>query len=276
MKKIYLLSVLLLLAACSSRVKNGTAEGTDSEQRVTMVETDSIMTVTLDGVTFKMILVESGSFQMGSNDGYDREKPIHQVTLNSYFIGETEVTQELWKAVMGNNPSEYIGSKRPVESVSWDNCQTFIAKLNELTSKTFRLPTEAEWEFSARGGNRSNDYTYSGSNMVDDVAWYYHNSYDKGESSPDYGTHEVATKMPNELGIYDMSGNVYEWCQDWESSNYYSDSPENNPTGPSSGSFRVCRGGSWYGDDATVCRVAYRCSGPPAQTDSSLGFRLAL
>ena len=276
MKKINLLAGLLLLSACSGHVKNGAAEGTDSGERVTVVETDSNLTVTVDDVTFKMIRVEGGSFLMGSNDGYESEKPIHQVTLNSYFIGETEVTQELWEVVMGSNPSEFEGSKRPVENVSWNDCQKFMAKLNELTSKAFRMPTEAEWEFAARGGNKSKGYTYCGSNAADDVAWYYHNSYDKGESSPDYGTHEVATKIPNELGIYDMSGNVYEWCQDWENPNYYSICPEKNPTGPSSGSFRSCRGGSWYGDDATVCRAAYRCSGPPEQADSSLGFRLAL
>ena len=170
MKKIYLLSVLLLLVACSGHVKNGTGEGTYSKERVTIVETDSNLTVTVDDVTFKMIRVDGGSFLMGSNDGYDREKPIHQVTLNSYCIGETEVTQELWKAVMGSNPSEFVGEKRPVESVSWEKCQTFISKLNELTGKTFRLPTEAEWEFAARGGNKSKGYTYSGSNTVDEVA----------------------------------------------------------------------------------------------------------
>lgn len=268
MKNINILAVLLLLVACSNPAKNGTAEGTDSNQNVTVVETESNLTVTVDGVTFKMICVEEGTFQMGSNDGYDREKPIHQVTLSGFYIGETEVTQELYEAVMSSNPSEFKGSKRPVDSVSWEDCQTFISKLNERTGKTFRLPTEAEWEFAARGGNRSNGYTYSGSNEVDDVAWYYSNCSNT--------THDVAIKAPNELGIYDMSGNVYEWCQDWENSNYYSSSPENNPTGPSSGSFRVCRGGSWYGDDATVCRVAYRCSGPPTERDSSIGFRLTL
>lgn len=268
MKNINILAILLLLTACSNPAKNGTAEGTDSDQDVMVVETDSNLTVTVDGVTFKMIRVEGGSFQMGSNDGYDREKPIHQVTLGSFSIGETEVTQELWEAVMGSNPSEFKGSKRPVESVGWNDCQTFISKLNERTGKTFRLPTEAEWEFAARGGNSSNGYIYSGSNMVDEVAWYYSNSSNT--------THNVGTKASNELGIYDMSGNVYEWCQDWESSNYYSSSPENNPTGPSSGSFRVCRGGSWYGEDAIVCRAAYRCSGPPTERNSSIGFRIAL
>lgn len=203
MKSIYLLATLLLLVACSNQVKHAAAKG---ERTATVVETDTNLIVTIDDVTFKMIRVEKGSFQMGSNDGYDREKPIHQVMLDSFYIGETEVTQELWEAVMGSNPSEFKGSKRPVENVSWNNCQSFIAKLNELTGKAFRLPTEAEWEFAARGGNKSRGFIYSGSNTIDEVAWYYHNSYDKGESSPDYGTHEVGIKIPNELGIYDMSG----------------------------------------------------------------------
>ena len=265
MKSINSLVALFLLAACSNPVKHATAE---EERTVNVVETETNMTVTIDEVTFKMIHVESGVFQMGSNDGYDREKPIHQVTLDSFSIGETEVTQDLRNAVMGSNPSEFKGCKHPVENISWNDCQTFIAKLNELTGKTFRLPTEAEWEFAARGGNKSKGYTYSGSNTINEVAWYFSNCSNM--------TRVVATKAPNELGLYDMSGNVYEWCQAWESSNYYSISPENSPIGPSSGSFRVIRGGSWYGDDATVCRVAYRCSGLPADTDSTIGFRLAL
>lgn len=273
MKSINLLAVILLLAACTNSVKHSTAKG---ERAVTVVESDTDLIITIDDVTFKMIRVDNGTFQMGSNEGFDREKPIHQVTLSNFSIGETEVTQELWKAVMGSNPSEFKGSKHPVENVNWYVCLAFIKRLNELTGKTFRLPTEAEWEFAARGGNRSNGYTYSGSNKIEDVAWYYHNCYDKGEGSPDYGTHEVGIKVPNELGIYDMSGNVYEWCQDWISPIYYSCSTENNPTGPSKGYYRVCRGGSWYRGDATVCRVAYRCSSSPKEKNSSIGFRLAL
>lgn len=220
--------------------------------------------VTVNGVSFTMIKVEAGTFQMGSTSGRDNEQPVHQVTLtNDYYIGETEVTQELWQAVMGSNPSYFKGSKLPVEQVSWNECQTFIAKLNELTGKNFRLPTEAEWEFAARGGNASQGYTYSGSNTVGDVAWYSSNSSSK--------THEVATKAPNELGIYDMSGNVWEWCQDWYGS--YNSEAQTNPTGPASGSSRVYRGGSWYNYDG-YCRVAcrYRATLP---TYYYLGLRLA-
>lgn len=218
-----------------------------------------------NSVTFKMIKVVAGTFQMGSSSGNNNEKPVHQVTLtNDYYIGETEVTQELWQAVMGSNPSNFKGNKLPVENVTWNDCQTFIAKLNELTGMNFRLPTEAEWEFAARGGNVSQGYIYSGSNTIDDVAWYAPNSSKK--------THEVATKTPNELGIYDMSGNVWEWCQDWYGD--YSNEAQTNPTGPASGSSRLCRGGSWY-DNYGKCRSAYRDGYMPSQTYTNLGLRLA-
>jgi formylglycine-generating enzyme required for sulfatase activity len=229
-------------------------------------------TFTVNGVSFVMMPVEGGTFQMGAtaeqgNDAYEWEKPAHSVTLSSYSIGQTEVTQALWQAVMGSNPSKWIGDNLPVEQVSWNDCQTFITKLNQLTGQKFRLPTEAEWEFAARGGRQSKGYKYSGSNTLADVAWYDDNSGRK--------THPVATKQPNELGLYDMSGNVYEWCQDWYYSNYYSSSPSNNPTGPSSGSYRVSRGGSWY-YFARSWRVSYRISSKPSDAGSHRGFRLAL
>ena len=219
----------------------------------------------VNGVEFKMIPVAGGSFMMGDNNGESNEKPVHQVTLSDFYIGQTEVTQELWEAVMGANPSYWKGPKLPVEKVSWSDCQTFITKLNTLTGQKFRLPTEAEWEYAARGGNQSKGYTYSGSDNIDDVAWYSSNSGSK--------THDVATKAPNELGIYDMSGNVWEWCQDLYGS--YSSGSQTNPQGPSSGSYRVCRGGGWYGN-ATNCRCANRSSRSPSNTGDNLGFRLAL
>ena len=226
--------------------------------------------ITVNGVSFVMVKVSGGTFQMGatsSGDLLDRDKPVHQVTLSDYYIGETEVTQELWQAVMGSNPSKFTGSGQlPVEYVSWDDCQTFITKLNELTGMQFRLPTEAEWEFAARGGNSSQHYKYSGSNNIDDVAWYSNNS--------NRNTHEVGTKAPNELGLYDMSGNVREWCQDWYGS--YNSSAQTNPTGPTSGSNRVNRGGGWN-SNAGDCRVSDRlnyCA--PDSRFSNLGLRLAL
>jgi len=223
---------------------------------------------TIEGVAFKMIHVEGGTFMMGANEGdseaFDREKPTHQVTLSSYSIGETAVTQALWKAVMDNNPSRFKGADRPVENVSWDDCQEFIRKLNEKTNRKFRLPTEAEWEFAARGGNKSKGYKYAGSNDIDSVAWYDGNSGGK--------THPVAQKQPNELGLYDMSGNVWEWCQDWYGE--YSNNNQTNSTGPKSGSFRVLRGGSWY-FSARICRVSYRYYNAPDNRDSYLGLRLA-
>lgn len=234
-------------------------------------------TITVNGVSFKMVAVDGGTFIMGAtaeqgSDAYDLEKPAHQVTLSGYSIGETEVTQALWQAVMGSNPSYFTSAngydtnlQRPVETVSWNDCQTFIAKLNQLTGKSFRLPTEAEWEFSARGGNLSQGFKYVGSNTIGEVAWYTSNS---GST-----THAVATKTPNELGLYDMSGNVFEWCQDWYSD--YSSNAQTNPTDPASGSYRVFRGGGWS-DGAWCCRVSSRYYYYPSYPFNYLGLRLAL
>ncbi len=228
-------------------------------------------TYTVNGVTFKMIAVEGGTFTMGGteeqgSDVTSDELPVHEVTLSSYCIGETEVTQELWTAVMGTNPSNFSsGINRPVERVSWYDCQLFIEKLNEMTGMSFRLPTEAEWEFAARGGKKSEGYKYAGSNDVNEVAWYSSNSTSM--------TQPVATKAPNELGLYDMSGNVWEWCQDIYGK--YSSQPQTNPTGPSTGAFRVFRGGCWV-LPATSSRVSLRVNNMPTTTSAYLGLRLAL
>ena len=230
-----------------------------------------VETFTVNDVSFKMIVVEGGTFSMGASDddedAYYNEKPAHEVTLSSYSIGETEVTQALWLAVMGSNPSRFTGDlTRPVECVDWNDCQTFISTLNQLTGKTFRLPTEAEWEFAARGGNKSMGYKFAGGNDINEVAWNRGNSSSK--------THPVATKAPNELGLYDMSGNVYEWCSDWYDS--YTDAEgQTDPQGPSSGSTRISRGGSWD-TTAEYCRVTFRLSRSPSSLNHSLGLRLAL
>ena len=195
------------------------------------------------------------------------EKPQHQVTLSDFMIGQTEVTQELWQAVMGNNPSTFKGDNLPVNAVCWNECQAFITKLNALTGLHFRLPTEAEWEYAARGGNQSKGYKYAGSDSIDQVAWYEGNS----NNTP----HEVAAKMPNELGIYDMSGNMWEFCQDWYSSTYYTAEAQINPQGPASGTHNVDRGGSWY-RSAFHCRITHRDSSRPVVNDYRLGLRLVL
>ena len=227
-------------------------------------------TFTVNGVSFEMVYVEGGTFEMGAtteqgSDAYKDEKPVHRVTLSDYYIGKYEVTQELWEAVMGSNPSYFKGAQNPVESVSWNDCQEFVIRLNRLTGRTFRLPTEAEWEYASRGGNKSRHYKYSGSNNIDYVAWYTDNSGRK--------THAVGTKTANELGIYDMSGNVWEWCSDWYGG--YSAGAQTNPQGPSSGSGRVLRGGSWF-SRARYCRVSIRSILDPGDSYNNNGLRLVL
>ena len=227
---------------------------------------------TIGGVTFNMVPVTGGTFTMGftgeTPDSDDEiALPAHQVTLSSYSIGETEVTQALWVAVMGNNPSRYTGdTSRPVESVSWNDCQQFITQLNQMTGMTFRLPTEAEWEFAARGGNMSHGYMYSGSNTLNDVSW---NSNNNSTNT----TQPVGQKAPNELGLYDMSGNVWEWCNDYYGA--YSANAQTNPTGPASGEERAFRGGAFFNSQGGH-RVWFRNHSSAGHYADGLGFRLAL
>ena len=225
----------------------------------------------IDGLLSKMVKVEGGTFTMGAtseqgSDVDDDEKPTHSVTLSSFYLCKYEVTQALWQAVMGDNPSNFKGDNLPVEQVSWNDCQTFISRLNNLTGRKFRLPTEAEWEYAARGGNRSRGYKYSGSNTHPDVAWYDANSGRR--------THPVGTKSPNELGLYDMSGNVREWCSDWKGS--YSASSSKKCNSSSRGSYRVYRGGCWN-SFFTDCRSSSRFNfARDYRSDYDLGLRLAL
>ena len=223
-----------------------------------------------DGVSIDMVKVEAGTFMMGATsemkDPDIDEKPVHQVTLtNDYYMGKYEVTQALWEAVMGSNPSKYKGDNLPVEMVSWNDCQEFISKLNSMTGRKFRLPTEAEWEYAARGGKKSRSYQYSGSSNISDVAWYDENC---GST-----TRAVGTKRPNELGIYDMSGNVWEWCHDWYSS--YSSLSQMNPIGAISGACRVRRGGSWD-NSVWYSRSSSRSYDTSDYSRINLGLRLAL
>ena len=229
--------------------------------------------IKVNDIEINMVFVEGGTFAMGAtpeqgSEASDDEKPVHLVTLSDFYIGRYEVTQDEWLSVMDYNPSCFKGNKRPVENIEWDKGQEFIRKLNALTGKNFRLPTEAEWEYAARGGNRSQGYKYAGSNIIDDVAWIN-----------DVSTHPVGQKQPNELGLYDMSGNVYEWCQDWWG--YYNDIPQINPTGAKSGDSRVCRGGCWYGHynsgyGTVICRSSNRCYSNSDNWINYIGIRLVL
>lgn len=224
----------------------------------------SILTGVID-----MVFMEGGTFTMGCSIGQsdcDGDENPHKVIVDDFSIGKYEITQKQWQEVMGSNPSIFKNCDIcPVENVSWDVVQEFIQKLNAKTSNHYRLPTEAEWEYAARGGKQSHGYKYAGSNDVDIVAWYGNNSGDK--------THPIGQKSPNELGLFDMNGNVWEWCSDLHG--YYSSGESKNPNKVDKGpQRRVCRGGSWY-SYPKHCRVSNRNSNPPNFSESNLGFRLA-
>ena len=256
--------------AAKTKAKPKPAPRRNSTHHSSSTTSTTSLSAELNKLINNMVYVAGGTFTMGgtseqSSDAYDDEKPTHSVTLSSYYICKYEVTQALWRAVMGSNPSNFKGNNLPVENVSWNDCQTFINRLNSYTGRNFRLPTEAEWEFAARGGNYSRHYKYSGSNYISDVAWYDGNSGNR--------THPIGTKQANELGLYDMSGNVYEWCSDWYGS--YSSYSQNDPTGPNSGSYRVYRGGCWN-NSARGCRSSSRCFNAPGDRGDDLGLRLVL
>ena len=223
-------------------------------------------TFNVGGVEFTMVYVEGGTFMMGSDDeeAWNVEKPVHKVTLSDYWIGQTEVTQELWQAVMGGNPSRFKGGCLPAEEITWYDCQEFVGILNKITGENFSLPTEAQWEYAARGGRYSKGYKYSGGNDVYAVAWFDHNTSKK--------TRSVGITQPNELGIYDMSGNVSEWCSDWFGN--YSSDDVTDPAGPSFGTDRVIRGGCWRTNDTLGCRSTFRYYS--ASKQEFIGLRLAL
>ncbi|MDX1908391.1 MAG: formylglycine-generating enzyme family protein [Bacteroidia bacterium] len=220
--------------------------------------------------TFQMIHIPGGTFQMGGADdqAYDFEKPVHPVTVPDFYFGQYPVTQALWEAVMGENPSHFKGESRPVETVSWEDCQVFLQKLRARTEVAYRLPAEAEWEYAARGGSYSEGYLYAGSDKLKDVGWYNENS--GGE------THPVGQLSPNELGLYDLSGNVWEWCEDdWHG--IYKGAPADGHAwieGTQRDSYRVVRGSRWN-LDAKNCRISYRDSFTPDYRNNRVGLRLA-
>jgi sulfatase modifying factor 1 len=228
----------------------------------------------MKSIDSRMVKVMGGSYTMGCTDDKDTscyywEKPAHKVNLHDFSIGKYSVTQKEWETIMGYNPTF---SKQcpecPVENISWDDAQKFITKLNLLSGKNYRLPTEAEWEYAAKGGSKSHGYRYAGDNDIKAVAWYHGNS---GK-----GTQPVGKLKPNELGLYDMSGNVWQWCSDWFYGEYYTTSPPDNPKGPdgTSDNYRVVRGGSWW-YEAPHCRITNRDRYPTDAKDDDVGFRLA-
>ena len=259
----YILIVVLLIAAAGNWWWQSNSK---ISENATAVNSDSVMTTSATGNINEpdMVTVQGGRFAMGGNENIN-EKPIHKVTLSSFKIAKYETTNAQWQKVMGSDPYYHKGCVDcPVTGVSWNDAQTFIKKLNTLSGKNYRLPTEAEWEYAARGGRHSKNFEYAGSNDINAVAW---TSLDSGSNA-----HPVGQKKANELGLYDMSGNVFEWCNDWYDENYYGKSPGNDPKGPATGPYPVIRGGNWTNEPA-ISRVAYRIR--PKIGSRWIGFRLA-
>ena len=274
MKKAYYFLLMSLVAfpltilSCTSSAKKGESSETpvDSTSKENTTDEEKV-SFTVKGVTFNMILVKGGTFDMGATDeqGTDAkadEKPVHSVTLSDYYIAETEVTQALYEAVIGSNPADSVGAELPVVLIEWGDADLFASKLSEITGRKFRLPTEAEWEYAARGGNKSKGYKYAGSNNLSDVAWY---------NDIEGGSHAVKGKAPNELGIYDMSGNVDEYCAD-DYAPYSKDNQTNPKCELKDGGDVTLRGGSFV-SEASDCRVSRRGSSR-GYVFGSLGFRI--
>lgn len=248
-----------------------TAQGNNTATKKLLKERDSLMAVSILNLDSNFIFVQGGAFEMGLTDtstieGGEIEKPQHKVIIKSFSMLKTPVTQALWYSVMDSNPSFRKNCYTcPVENVSWFDAQTFINELNKLHKGHYRLPTEAEYEYAADGGNKSKGLLYSGSNNIDEVCWY--NNDGEGKSHP------VGGKKPNELGLVDMSGNVWEWCSDWFEMYYYKVSPSDNPQGPEKGDRKVLRGGTWISIDEG-CMVTSRGALLPNSKNKFTGFRI--
>lgn len=266
-KLLYLFLSVLLFSFCTvleAQTQKDTTKRVVKKKKVTLRHSslyDSKKTLP------DMVLVEGGTFDMGSTLGHDNESPVHKVTVSSFYIGMFEVTQQQWVEIMGTNPSSRKEDNLPVDNISYDDAQKFIKKLNAKTGKKYRLPTEAEWEYAARGGKLTNGYTYPGTEIYEDAVWC-------AETASDM-TQYVGLLDPNELGLYDMCGNVSEWCSDWYDPEYYSKSPKKDPKGPAKGTQRICRGGSWY-ELAADCTVSNRIPAFPDKPGTDLGLRLAM
>ena len=278
MKKILLslsMVAMCILSACNgakNESKNDTVDSTAADTVVAESAKIGTESFTANGVTFEMVKVEGGTFMMGADKGDSLadpdEFPQHEVSISTFYMGQCVVTQKLWKAVMGTAPSKFAGDNKPVERVSWLSANEFIKKLNEMTGKTFRLPTEAEWEFASRGGVKSKGFIYAGSNNSDEVGWC--------ENNLDEETKDVAMKAPNELGLYDMSGNIGEWCSDIYDAKYYANSPKEDPQGPAEGPYRCLRGNGWCSNECRYIRSANRSGNIPEYEYPFVGFRLAM
>lgn len=266
---IFKCAVLLFLmhaCLCVSAQDNTTGKKKKSKKEKNSLTLPKVTEAFLDSIAGSMVWVTGGSFIMGNDAGEADERPAYEVVVDGYAISRYPVTQRQWSVIMGNNPSEFVGCDQcPIDKVSWNDAQKFIAILNELTGKKYSLPTEAEWEYAAKGGKGGKMYKYSGSNDIDAASWYAGNSGRR--------PHPVGEKEPNELGLYDMCGNVWEWCLDWYNKNYYELNESNNPIGPSSGAGRVRRGGSWF-TQAVNCKTTTRNNVKQDFTDDSGGFRL--
>lgn len=264
--------IVLVIATCTAMTGGLMAQNAVKKSRGKKAKSERIIKPAsspgwLDSIANNMVWVTGGRFTMGNISGEADEKPENEIVIDGFAINKYPVTQYEWKMVMGNNPSEFSGCDQcPVEMVSWNDAQRFIERLNGLTRKKYVLPTEAEWEYAAKGGLQTNRYRYSGSDNIEEVGWYTDNS---GRHP-----HPVGEKKPNELGLYDMTGNVWEWCQDWYHKNYYESQPGNNPTGPKTGGARVRRGGSWFTQEKN-CTTATRNSVKQDYKDDIGGFRLA-